>query len=273
MTRLRQLPPGWYPVDATEIRQFCERCAEESGGPPDFIAAVVPHAGWYFSGELAGRTIARLHRHSTVVVIGGHLRPGDRIHVAMEDAVQTPLGDLHINRELRSELMQHLPTVEDVAPDNTVEVQLPLVAALLGSPDILHLRCPPSGEAERLGTFLAGARERYPVVVLGSTDLTHYGPSYGFTDHGTAGEAVAWVRDTNDRRVIEAISAMDPANIVGTALRDRSACSAGAAAAAAAFARASGASRSVVVGSHLSQDIRPSSSFVGYAGIGFIGRV
>ena len=270
MVRPRQLPSGWYPTDAEEIKSLCSNYGQAVRGSRSFRAAVVPHAGWFYSGDLAGRTIARLAHASTVVVVGGHLHAGDPIHVAMEDGLQTPLGDLEIDGDLRRHLMGSFDTCPDPAADNTVEIQMPFVAGLMNRPRILYVRCPPSPVATKLGAFFAQHAASSSIAVVGSTDLTHYGPNYGFTSHGDGSEAVRWVREVNDKTIIDAIMSMNPASVIEVAARDRSACSAGAAAVAVSFAVSCGAKRAELVDAYSSYDVRPASSFVGYAGIGFM---
>jgi len=105
--------------------------------------------------------------------------------------------------------------------------------------------------------------------VIGSTDLTHYGENYGFTGHGTGAEAVTWVRDENDRRVIDAMLALDPQRVMAEARSRQNACCPGAAAAAIQAGRALGATAAETVRYASSYDRSPGESFVGYVGIVF----
>lgn len=272
MTRARALPAGWYPSTAAGIRSECERFLATGGtGAPDCCAVVTPHAGWAFSGQLACRTIARLGPVvRTVVVVGGHLRREDPVLIAGEDAIETPLGDLEVDAELSQEIRDRLGAARDTHPDNTVEVQLPFIACLHDMPKVVYARCPPSDTAAELGRIVSAyARDNPGIVVVGSTDLTHYGPSYGFTDHGAGQQAVEWVKHHNDERFISALLRQDPAEIVHTAVADRSACSSGAAAAAAAFSSQLGCRSAELVGYYTSYDVAPNDSFVGYAGVGY----
>ena len=104
---------------------------------------------------------------------------------------------------------------------------------------------------------------------MGSTDLTHYGPNYGFTGHGGGTAAVAWVKEDNDRRFIDAALAMDPDEVIKGGLHRQNACCSGAAAAAIQAARHLGVSRGVLMAYTTSYDKMPGDSFVGYAGIAY----
>jgi hypothetical protein len=107
------------------------------------------------------------------------------------------------------------------------------------------------------------------IKVLGSTDLTHYGYNYGVVSHGTGENALRWVREDNDRRVIERMLAMDANGVIEEALVHQNACCAGAAATAMAAAGRLGATRAQTVAYATSHDKSPGDSFVGYVGIVF----
>jgi AmmeMemoRadiSam system protein B len=103
--------------------------------------------------------------------------------------------------------------------------------------------------------------------VIGSTDLTHYGSNYGFTSKGRGKQAVDWVRSKNDRRVIDAMLALEPERVISEALASQNACCAGAAATAIEAARTLGASQADEIAYATSYDKSPGDSFVGYVGI------
>jgi hypothetical protein len=205
----------------------------------------------------------------TIVIIGGHLGPADGILCAFEDSYETPLGLLHADLELLGEIRAALPVTEDHSADNTVEVQLPFVRHLFPHAKVLGMRSSPSHDADRLGKALAKAARRLgkKVGVAGSTDLTHYGASYGFSPAGSGIRALRWVREVNDRRFIESLLAMDFDSALERALKERSACSAGGALAAMSFARENGVREGKLLRYMTSFDVHPADSFVGYAGI------
>ena len=243
--------------------------ASAPGGAP---AGVAPHAGWAFSGAIAALVIASLDREAeTVVVVGGHLGRADRVLAAREDGYETPLGLIAADTELLGAIEAESPLQSDDQPDNTVEVQLPMVRHFFPRARALALRAPPRVDSYELGKLIArsalllGRR----VAVLGSTDLTHYGPNYGLTPRGTGRRALQWVRDENDARIIRAMEAMDPVAVVAAAAEGRCACSAGGAVAAMGFGAARSATTGVLLRYATSHDVHPDESFVGYAGLVF----
>ena len=286
-TRGRGLPAGWYPDDEREI----VRMIDEWGGiPPEEerrgYSGVAPHAGWFFSGALAWKTIRSLAADAeAVAVIGGHLGVRDGIVAAQERAFMTPFGIVEADTELLDRLTAMIGIGPDRAADNTVEIQIPLVRYAFANARLLWLRCPPNGLACELGSKLSAAAAALGrrAVVVGSTDLTHYGASYGFQPAGTGREGLRWMRETNDRRFLDALLALDEREIIGRGVREHSACSAGGAAAACSFAKAEAvraagsevgarekaAPKGILLGYGTSHDLKPADDFVGYGSVLF----
>jgi AmmeMemoRadiSam system protein B len=263
--RSRALPPGWYPSGREETMRQIEELRADARPP----AGVAPHAGWAFSGQLALEVIGCLAPDTeTVVVVGGHLRAADGLVAAFEEGYETPLGVIPADLALLERLRRNLDIREDAYADNTVEVQLPFIRHLLPEAKVLGLRAAPAAAALQLGEALGtAAREGASLAVVGSTDLTHYGSSYGFTPRGTGKEAVQWVREVNDRRLVDALLTMDLEGAIELARRERSACSVGGAVCAARFAAALGVTAGSLLSYRSSYEIHPAESFVGYAAI------
>jgi AmmeMemoRadiSam system protein B len=273
--RESSLPAGWYPHNPDEISRFLSGMNRGSAR-----AAIAPHAGWRFSGKIAAAATASLTQNAeTLVVIGGHLPAGYPALFAMEDAVSTPLGNMTLHAALRAALIKELDGHEDGFPDNTVEVLLPMARHFFPNASLLWLRLPAEKSSFDAGKAVAAAADKLgcAVAVLGSTDLTHYGPNYGFTPQGTGPQALRWMRDTNDRRFIDAVLSGDPAAVLERAEKDRSSCSAGAVLGAMGFASASDAGSARLLEYGTSADsigadsIGDADSFVGYAALAFSG--
>jgi len=269
------LPPGWYPRNPDEISRFLSSFAEasnaEAGGPVP--AAIAPHAGWYYSGKIAARASAVLDRKAdTVVVIGGHLPDGYPPLFAMEDAVNTPLGGMTIDAELREAMYKEIKGRSDQYPDNTVEVLLPMVRFFMPKAQLLWIRLPADMSSFDSGKALAAAAKALgrKIAVLASTDLTHYGPNYGYAPKGCGPKALKWVKEVNDRAFIEAVESGDPQAVLERAESDLSSCSAGAVLGAMGYAAAinAGPARLLEYGTSADATTEIPDSFVGYAAMG-----
>jgi len=276
--RTRILPRGWYPVDEKDCRREIESYLRGWTPPPILkgVAGIVPHAGWYFSGKLAARVFSCLksrgeRKIDAVIVYGGHLAPSDLPRIVTEKSWETPLGDVEIHAEAATKLMKRIEMKKESASsgDNTIEVQLAMVKYFFPDSKLLALRSPVSLKAKELGEAVADVAETEGISILaiGSTDLTHYGPNYGFLPQGRGPSAVEWVREENDKGFIDRALRMEIEGLLKHALEYDSACSAGAAASAAATGKALGAEKGLLIGYYTSYDILPDESFVGYAGI------
>lgn len=274
--RKPSLPAGWYPHDKEKIALAVAEWTKDLA-VRDAVASVSPHAGWLFSGKLAAKAAASLAGADTVAIIGGHLFQNSPILYAKESLFETVAGDMAADGELLKALMDELRDSGFPAPqpdaytDNSVEVLLPLVAALQPKARVIWLRSPPTYEAKELGAALGRASTSLgkKVVCIGSTDLTHYGPAYGFTPAGRGDKAEMWVRDSNDKTFIDALVDMNCETALSHAIKKGAACSPGAAVAALGFAIEKGATQAILLDYATSLDVRPDDSFVGYAAIAF----
>jgi hypothetical protein len=240
------------------------------------VGGIVPHAGWVFSGHIACNVIQCLNHQKqpdTVLIFGRHLHPGSNNYIMKEGRWDTPFGELEIDAEVSQALVGEFPfTVETAShyePDNTVEVQLPFVKYFFPQTRIVPLGVPPTSATLQLGRRVAEICKDLgrSALVLGSTDLTHYGYNYGFTPKGVGADAVEWVKKQNDKRVVDLMVQMDEEGVIRESLLNHNACCSGAAAAAIVAARELGAKKGIKLIYATSYDIRPDSSFVGYVGI------
>jgi AmmeMemoRadiSam system protein B len=273
---------SWYPDDEPacrrQIETFLAEEIEHTALPRPPLAVVVPHAGWYYSGAIACRMVQTLQEGSdpdVVVLFGMHMHPNQRPVMMDHGAWETPLGNLPVAEDLARYLAERVAFTIDApeAPnrDNTIELQLPFIRYFFDATPILPIGVPPSPEAALIAeTVVAGARSLgLDLKIVGSTDLTHYGPNYGFTRHGQGAQAVTWVKDKNDRRFIDAALRLNPDDVIDEALRHQNACCAGAVAATIQSALGLGASEGKLSEYTTSYDKIPGDSFVGYAGIAF----
>jgi AmmeMemoRadiSam system protein B len=267
------LPEGWYPREPGKIKKLLEPYLNGGAGAR---AAVSPHAGWYYSGRTAAVSVSALDREAeTVVIIGGHLPAGSPFLFAEEEGVETPLGVMETDRELSGLLEKELSGKSDRYRDNTVEVLVPLVHCLFPNARLVWARFPAELSAFEAGKTLAKAAAGLGrrTAVLGSTDLTHYGASYGFAPEGLGEKALNWVKDVNDAGFIKAALSGDPRAVLERAETDFSACSAGAVLGAMGFVQYAGKQKAELLDYRTSADVSAGgeipASFVGYASIVF----
>lgn len=273
---------SWYPDlpegCEREIKHFLKQAQEIDIPESTWVGGIVPHAGWFFSGSIACNVINYLKTElspDVFIIFGMHLHPQSSNYIMTEGAWETPFGNLEIETELAGALAERfnfkIETARNYTQDNTIELQLPFIKYLFPDANIVPMGVPPTESSLAIGEAAAemAADLGMKAKIIGSTDLTHYGFNYGFLPHGTGSSAVEWVRNQNDRRVIDAMLAMQPKRIIEEALQNQNACCSGAAAAAIAAGKQMGSLRATQVAYSTSYDKSPGDSFVGYVGILF----
>jgi AmmeMemoRadiSam system protein B len=118
----------------------------------------------------------------------------------------------------------------------------------------------------------------YDALIVGTTDLTHYGPHYGFVPQGIGAKGNKWAKEVNDRRFIDLVCKLKTTEVVAEATERKNACSSGAAAATLAAVTALGATEAILLQHATSSEVLGAQSeeemadSVGYAGIVFAGE-
>jgi AmmeMemoRadiSam system protein B len=249
------------------------------------VAGLVPHAGWTFSGAPAALVCAALRQQreqiETFVILGAaHGYFGAQPAVDGHDGWETPLGTVAIDGALREFLLERRAVVVDSAAheyEHSIEVQLPFVQHLFPGARLLPIIVPANEIALRLGRLLAEAPAvaAGEAVTLGSTDLTHYGPRYGFTPMGVGVEGLRWATQVNDRQFIDLALRLEPERLLANAIENGNACGPGAAAATVTVAQRLGATQGVLLVHTNSNEVLQRETgtsgreSVGYAGILF----
>jgi AmmeMemoRadiSam system protein B len=197
MQRIR--PPAvagsFYPSDAGELNLILDECFTSSRlGPgrhaspnPNFLAGMVPHAGYVYSGACAAHLYAQLADGvKRIILIGvNHWSRGHRAALSPADAWQTPLGRVTVDQQFNAILEQRLPFLKNDdlahAQEHSIEVQLPFLQRTLREFVLvpISLADVSQDECAELGTVLAQICESAAIpqsksVILASSDLSHY---------------------------------------------------------------------------------------------------
>ena len=271
----------WYPDSADACKSAIQQFLTDSPGPAQgkFVAGIVPHAGWVYSGSIACRTIAGLVPPDqsppvdTIVLFGAHMHRQSEPFIMTQGLIETPLGDITVDGELVDVLCDNI-SIRKRSPDrfvdeNTLELQYPFIKYFFPDARIVVCGVAPSFFAPIIGTMAVEAADTLNrgIRVIGSTDMTHYGPNFGFEPAGLGQDAVQWVKTKNDAAAIAAMESMDDKAILFEGLEHHNMCCPGAVAATAAAAKKMGATRARVLEYATSCDKNPSHSFVGYTGL------
>lgn len=279
----------FYPADLHQCR--IEIIEYLKPGPtsidPDtrLIGGLVPHAGWACSGAVAGKVfdaLAKSRSPSVVILLGGvHQYRGRQAAMFASGRWETPLGAVDIDERLTERITGHTNLIVDDAyaheQEHSIEVQMPFIKHLFADAKIVPIMVPPSDKADEVGEAVARTLKAYDydALIVGTTDLTHYGPGYGFTPHGVGSAGHTWAKMENDTRFIELVCSMKTQGLVLEAGKRKNACSSGAVAATLAAVKSLGGSRGVLLEHTTSAEVLAGrtqgeqTDSVGYAGVVF----
>ncbi len=279
----------FYPAGARVCEAELLECLSErpvNVDLPETIAAgIVPHAGWVFSGSLAAMVFdavkQRHERVDTFVIFGAaHGYFGAEPALFARGSWVTPMGEIAIDEEFAAEVLRTGTAVSDARAHRTehsIEVQIPFVQHLFEDAKLVPIVVPPREPAvalgEAVGRIIRDGDKR--VVCIGSTDLTHYGPRYGFAPMGAGPQGQKWASEVNDRDFIELARAMDAWGLLAGSAEKCNACGPGAAAATIAAASVLGKTEGLLLAHTNSNNIMrqkmgsTSAESVGYAAMIF----
>ncbi len=209
ITRAPVVAGSFYPESPRQLRQEVAAYLREESKTqiPDSSprALIVPHAGYCFSGAVAGRAYRLLENqeYDLVVVLAPshrHYFTGASIYSCGNYA--TPLGEVAVDTELAESLIKENPGLNFVPAahlqEHSLEVQLPFLQVTLGKFMLLPIVIGRQdwSQSEKLADTLAALADKRRLLLIASTDLSH------FHDAATA--------EILDQRVIEAVAAFSP---------------------------------------------------------------
>lgn len=184
----------FYPRDPSALRAQLDACFLDPRGPgrlpgsaprtaPSVRAAVVPHAGYMYSGPLAARAYAEIADDpppSTVLVLGADHHGGGG--AALSDIPwSTPLGNVEVDHRGVERLARPPVRVNEPAHDreHSIEVQLPFLQRILPLPRVIALQIEfgPFEYLREIGRIVREGIRGQDVVLLASSDFSHYVPA------------------------------------------------------------------------------------------------
>ena len=258
----------FYPRDPEDLRAEVQVYLSQAKPAQETlvraIGCIAPHAGYIYSGHVAGAVFARIEiPERCVVMCPNHTGVGRALAMMSEGAWETPLGEVPIDTNLAAALKQRFPTLQDDPAahraEHAAEVELPFLQ--LRQPKLtfvpIALGTGQFEPLEQLGHALADviAAQKEPVLIVASSDMNHY-----------ESDAVTRVKD---QQAIERILTLDARGLYDVVTQqDISMCGFGPAVAMLTAARRLGARSAELVKYATSGDISGDRDMVvGYAGV------
>ncbi len=256
----------FYPGSAAELKAMLAKYVDKKAPKEEVVGLLMPHAGYIYSGAVAGAAISRVSFKDTFIIIGpSHSGRGKPFSVMPEGTWRTPLGEVEVDEELARKIIEFSKYAEEdyAAHENehAVEVQVPFLqyikpdvkivpVILLGASDVIY---------KEIGQAIARAIKKLKreAVILASGDMTHYEPQQAAQE--------------KDMKAVEAMLALDADELTRRYnTRHMTMCAHGPVVALITAAKELGATGAELVKYQTSGDATGDySSVVGYAGVIF----
>ena len=254
----------FYPADPAVLQADVRSYLSPPSQLISAIACMVPHAGYIYSGAVAGAVFSRIAVPLCCIILcPNHTGRGHPLSLMAKGAWQTPLGDVNIDHELAERLLQAYPALIDDGEahrfEHAIEVELPFLQLIRPGITFVPIAVGTSRLIllEMLGEAIAQVVQDFghKILIIASSDMNHY-------------EDDATTR-VKDRKAIDKILALDAAGLHETVMNESiSMCGFGPAVAMLTAAKRLGAQNAELVQYATSGDVSGDhETVVGYAGI------
>jgi len=175
----------FYPASPSELRAIIKSFVDEKAVKGEAIGLISPHAGYIYSGPVAGAVISRIKFKDTFIIMGpNHSGRGKPLSIMTEGVWETPLGEVDIDSELAKQILATSSYLEEDhlahQYEHSLEVQLPFLQYF--KPDIkivpIIFGYGSGAVYKEIGKEIAKAIKSLnrDVVIIASSDMTHYEP-------------------------------------------------------------------------------------------------
>lgn len=199
----------FYPGDAERLKEYLHSVIPEVKVKQQVKAVVLPHAGYMYSGAVAGKTISTVNVPDCVLILSPcHTGLGRPYSLMAEGTWITPLGQIKVNEKLVNAILgnSRLIEVDESAHihEHAIEVELPFLRYLNDNVTIVPMVVADFviENYKKVGAALAASILQYnePVLIVASSDMSHYEP-----------QKVAKEKDT---MAIEAVMELNPEKLL-----------------------------------------------------------
>lgn len=174
----------FYPQTETSLRKMLSGLIESVPEKQDAIGIIMPHAGYVYSGYVAGATISKVEIKKTVIILGtNHTGQGAKFSIMTAGSWVTPLGEVKIDSEIAGAILKEKSLLKEDAlahlEEHSIEVQLPFLQYLKNDVRIVPIAVSPQAqlsECRAVGDTIANGFKKVgrSGLFMASTDMTHY---------------------------------------------------------------------------------------------------
>ncbi len=201
----------FYPASASELKAMIEGIVKT-----EVIGLISPHAGYMYSGPVAGAVISRIKFKDSFIIMGpNHTGSGKPLSIMTEGTWQTPLGEVEIDSELGKEILANSKNLQEdnIAHlyEHSIEVQLPFLQYFKPDFKLVPIVLAYAGGAayKEIGQELAKAIKKTgkKVVIIASSDMTHYEPQESAQRKDS--QAIEAILDLNEDELLKRVEELN----------------------------------------------------------------
>lgn len=219
MSRLPAVANMFYPGDQGELNEQLATFVKPIKEPKKVIAVVSPHAGYIYSGGVAGAVFSQIRIPDAVVILGpNHRGIGANVALSASGVWEMPLGPVSINKDLAESILKAPTSKVKIKDDpeahgmeHSIEVQVPFLQFLQPKVSIVPIALSHLSfdACQEIGRALVQGIQGYgkEVLLVASTDMTHY-------ESQESAKA-------KDKLAIDQILGLDPRGLYETVARHR----------------------------------------------------
>lgn len=216
MERKPAVAGQFYPGGERSLREEVGRLLDCNVKPRKAKAAIAPHAGYVYSGGVAGKVFASVEVPKRCIVLSpNHTGMGARAAIMSTGSWLIPTGAIPVDEELAASLLKNCAELKDDATahlsEHSIEVELPFLLArqpqLTITPiTVSHIN---ADSCRRIGEAIAGVigHMKDEVLIVASTDMNHYEDQTHTIE--------------KDRMAIERVTALDAKGLLSTCAEHR----------------------------------------------------
>ncbi|EGP93047.1 MEMO1 family protein [Nitrosarchaeum koreense] len=182
----------FYPNEKKELKKVIKECFLHNFGPgkippsnikKKIFGVICPHAGYVYSGPIACNSFYEISSDlpNLFIIIGpNHWGIGSSVATMTDTKWETPLGEIEVNSEIAEEISKLTDVIEidnfSHSREHSLEVQIPILQEIAANFKIVPIALINQSKeiAIKVGIAVAKIAQKNKVMIIGSSDFTHY---------------------------------------------------------------------------------------------------
>lgn len=204
----------FYPGSAQGLEKQISELVDRKAKKLDCLACMLPHAGYMYSGGVAGRTVSRTKIREKIILLGpNHTGYGAEFSIMTEGEWQTPLGKIKIDDKLAKQILNRSQYLKDDAlahlHEHSLEVELPFLQYFKNDFQIVPVAILSSEVAalkeigKEIASVIKESNLEDSILIIASSDMTHYEPQAQAVKKDQ--QAIEAILELNEDKLMERI--------------------------------------------------------------------